>query len=199
MESIDAVSMSFLNGNVSSAHYPPQGKFDVALRDYKKGKYLLENRPGQLLPLASSASSISGTQIQTPKSAGNQQQHMQMQAQQKRILNKVWASVEKAMGEMRKVLVAHLQDASRSSEDHERTLEWVRYFVYHMLAHFISRTLLDLQNGGVEELVWTYFDSHHVHIMDKMSAVHRTGLRAVEGMVLLVTSFYFSLIHEPCL
>lgn len=48
---------------------------------------------------------------------------MQMQAQQKRILSKVWAGVEKAMGEMRKVLITQLQDSSRSAEDHERTLE----------------------------------------------------------------------------
>lgn len=102
-----------------------QGKFDLALRDYKKGKYLLENRPGQLLPISSSpgsSSSIaSATYVAGSVSSGTQLQQMQMQ--QRRILNKVWASVEKAMGEMRKVLIAQLQDSSRSIEDHERTLE----------------------------------------------------------------------------
>jgi exocyst complex component 2 len=38
-------------------------------------------------------------------------------------LNKVWGSVEKAMGEMKKVLVAQLQDSARSVEEQEKTLE----------------------------------------------------------------------------
>ena len=46
-----------------------------------------------------------------------------MEQQQKRILEKVWASVEKAMGEMRRVLFAQLQDPRRSVEEQERTLE----------------------------------------------------------------------------
>jgi len=59
---------------------------------------------------------------QTPTSPnGNQQQ----QQQQKRILNKVWASVEKAMGELRKVLLNQLQDGMRSVEEQEKTLELV--------------------------------------------------------------------------
>jgi len=35
----------------------------------------------------------------------------------------VWASVEKAMAEMKKVLVAQLQDSSRSVDEQEKTLE----------------------------------------------------------------------------
>jgi len=85
-----------------------QGRYEFALRDYKKGKYLLENRPGQLLPI--------GPTKDEPTSSGAQQQ-------QKRILNKVWASVEKAMAEMKKVLVAQLQDSSRSVDEQEKTLE----------------------------------------------------------------------------
>ncbi|KAF8970197.1 exocyst complex component Sec5-domain-containing protein [Flammula alnicola] len=125
------------------------GRYELALRDYKKGKYLLENRPSQLLPIASTKDA--------PTSVYSQQQQ-----QQTRILNKVWGSVEKAMDEMRKVLVAQLQDSTRSVEEQEKTLE----------------TLLELQAN--DDPVWTYFDSHHAHIMDKMSASHRASIKLVD-------------------
>ncbi len=79
------------------------------MRDYKKGKHLMETRPGQLLPI--------NTNNKDKQAAAAAEQ------QQKRILEKVWASVEKAMGEMRSALVSQLQDASRSVEDQEKTLE----------------------------------------------------------------------------
>lgn len=78
------------------------------MRDYKKGKSLLESRPGQLLPTA------------TPKEGQNSSSG---DPQQRRILEKVWGSVEKAMGEMKNVLLSQLQDPSRSLEDQEKTIE----------------------------------------------------------------------------
>ncbi|KAG6848631.1 hypothetical protein H0H93_015369 [Arthromyces matolae] len=84
------------------------GRYDVAMRDYKKGKMLLESRPGQLIP---SATSKEGQNT----GSGHQQQ--------RRILEKVWGSVEKAMGEMRNILVAQLQDPTRTLEEHEKTIE----------------------------------------------------------------------------
>ncbi len=85
-----------------------QGRYEVAIRDYKKGKTLLETRPGQLLPIGA------------PKDG---QTSALAEQQQKRILDKVWASVERAIGEMRQVLLLQLQDPSRSTEEHEKTIE----------------------------------------------------------------------------
>lgn len=85
-----------------------QGRYEVAIRDYKKGKFLLESRPGQLLPI--------GNNKDGQGSASAEQQ-------QKRILDKVWASVEKAVGEMRNVLQAQLQDPTRTIEEQEKTIE----------------------------------------------------------------------------
>lgn len=76
------------------------------MRDYKKGKFLLESRPGQLLPIENTRDASA-------------------EAQQKRILNKVWATVEKAMGEMRNVLSSQLQEPTRSIEEQEKTIEYV--------------------------------------------------------------------------
>ena len=80
------------------------------MRDHKKGKVLWETRPGQLLP--------------TENAEGGQASAADGQ-QQKRILGKVWASVEKAMGEMRGALLKQLQDPGRSVEEQEKTLEYV--------------------------------------------------------------------------
>ena len=80
------------------------GRYDAALRDYKKGKYLLESRPGQLLPSAAG----SNTDIQ-----------------QKRIFDKVWSAVEKVMDQMKATLLNRLKEPSRSLEEHEKTIEWV--------------------------------------------------------------------------
>jgi exocyst complex component 2 len=80
------------------------------LRDYKKGKYILENRPGQLLPIASSKDGTSSASVV-------------VQQQQMRILNRVWANVEKAMEELKNVLISQLQDPNRSVEEQEKALE----------------------------------------------------------------------------
>lgn len=78
------------------------------MRDYKKGKFLLDSRPGQLLP-------IGGVKDGQASASAEQQQ--------KRILEKVWGSVEKAMGEMRAALVGQLQDPGRTVEEQEKTIE----------------------------------------------------------------------------
>ncbi|KAF8908627.1 exocyst complex component Sec5-domain-containing protein [Gymnopilus junonius] len=122
------------------------GKYDLALRDYKKGKYLLENRPNQLLPIATADPST----------------QLLQQQQQRRILNKVWANVERAMDEMCKVLVARLEDSRRSLEEQEKTLV----------------TIMELQS--TDKSAWTYFDSHHTYIMGMMSSAYRAGVTIVE-------------------
>jgi len=83
------------------------GRYDAALRDYKKGKYLLESRPGQLLP---SGSNFNGATIDV---------------QQKRIFDKVWGAVEKVMADMRTQMINRLKESSRMVEEHEKTIEYV--------------------------------------------------------------------------
>jgi exocyst complex component 2 len=76
------------------------------MRDYKKGKFMLESRPEQLLPVGNT----SGKDSVIPE-------------QQKRILDKVWLTVEKVMAEMRNLLLVQLQDPSRTGDEHEKTIE----------------------------------------------------------------------------
>ncbi|KAJ7039787.1 exocyst complex component sec5 [Mycena alexandri] len=124
------------------------GRYEVAMRDYKKGKNLLETRPGQLLPIGNAKDGQS--------SAGAEQQ-------QKRILDKVWGSVEKAMGEMRNVLVSQLQDPRRSVEEQEKTLE----------------LLMDIQTN--DDPVWTYFDSQHKYIIKQMNTSYKTAVSSIRA------------------
>lgn len=45
------------------------------------------------------------------------------ESQQKKILNKVWGTVEKVMGEMKNQLLAKLQEPTRGVDEQEKTIE----------------------------------------------------------------------------
>ncbi|KAG2106117.1 exocyst complex component Sec5-domain-containing protein [Suillus cothurnatus] len=113
------------------------GRYEAALRQYSKGKFLLDSRPGQLLPVEAGAN------------AGST-------AQQKRILDKA-------------LLLARLQEPGRSVEEMERAIE----------------ILLEL--NVPEDPIWTYFDSQHKRIMDRMNAAYRTGVANIDGAFLSST------------
>lgn len=81
------------------------GRYEAAMRQYNKGKFMLDSRPGQLLPVEAGGNAAS-------------------MARQKRILGKVWANVEKVMGDMKTLLLARLQEPGRSVEDMERAIEY---------------------------------------------------------------------------
>jgi len=73
---------------------------------------MLESRPEQLLPV--------GT-------ASGKDKDSVIPEQQKRILDRVWGTVEKVMGEMRNLLLVQLQDPSRAVDEHEKTIECVAH------------------------------------------------------------------------
>jgi len=104
----------------------------MALRDYKKGKYLLENRPGQLLPIGDARGAV------TFEAAEYQQRH---------VLFNFWKTVEKTMEEMRRVLISQLQDSSRSVEEQEKTLECVFLYLARPFPSSFSHSLNNLQDA----------------------------------------------------
>jgi exocyst complex component 2 len=82
-----------------------QGKYDQAMRDYQKGLFLKNSKSqGQLIP---------GVQATTAE----------QKAQQRRVFDKVWTSVEGIMRDMRRRLDEGLRDATRSTEEQERIIE----------------------------------------------------------------------------
>ncbi|GMK54888.1 hypothetical protein CspeluHIS016_0114740 [Cutaneotrichosporon spelunceum] len=82
------------------------GRYDQALRDYKKGLHLhaARSQPGALIP---------GVPARTPDQI----------ARQRRVFDKVWDSVESVMVDMSKRLDGLLKDPTRSIEEQEKTLE----------------------------------------------------------------------------
>lgn len=82
-----------------------QNRYDVALRDYKKGKFLLETRPSQLVPVTINTAT--------------------QRRQQRRIIDKVWGTVEKVISDMKIGLLAQLAEPARGIEAQERTIEYV--------------------------------------------------------------------------
>ena len=94
-------SKFFFNLPGSLSESVESGRYDMALRDYKKGKYLLDSRPGQLLAVGSA---------KPPESAGGARGDVQ----QKRVFAKVWDAVEATMKDMQSRLTAQLREPRRS-------------------------------------------------------------------------------------
>lgn len=107
MDSINVVGPYVLALNIKLRTWTlmyVQGKYDQALRDYKKGSFLNSSKSGQLIP---------GLPANTPA----------QKAQHKRVFDKVWTSVEKIMSDMKGKLYEGLKDPNRAVEEQERTIE----------------------------------------------------------------------------
>ena len=76
------------------------------MRDYKKGSFLNSSKSSQLIP---------GLPADTPA----------QKAQHKRVFDKVWSSVERIMSDMKFKLDKTLKDHNRSTEEQEKTIEYV--------------------------------------------------------------------------
>ncbi|KJA16670.1 hypothetical protein HYPSUDRAFT_71229 [Hypholoma sublateritium FD-334 SS-4] len=136
---------SFIMESIATGHY------ELALRDYKKGKYILQNRPGQLLPIS-----------QGPAAAASATTRIRAQEQQARVLDKVWRTVERAMVELKQVLVAQLMDTGRTSEEQDKALE----------------TLMEIPAD--EDPLWIYFDYHHASIMNALTIAERKATQEID-------------------
>jgi exocyst complex component 2 len=146
-----------------------QGRYDAAIRDYKKGKFLLESRPGQLLPIGTKDGQTSAAEEQ----------------QQKRILDRVWSSVEKAMSEMKNMINSQLQDPTRSVEEQEKTIEYVLSLCvscWNLKVCICLRILLELNTS--DEHIWTYFDSQHKSIIKQMKDSYSSAVSSIKSLCL---------------
>lgn len=83
-----------------------QGRYDQFLTSYKKGKYLLDSRPGALLGLPPGAVM---TEAQREKHG--------------RVFEKVWGQIERIRDDFRDLLVEQLKDPRRDIEGVERNVE----------------------------------------------------------------------------
>ncbi|MCO5554308.1 hypothetical protein L7F22_007837 [Adiantum nelumboides] len=142
-----------LPGSLSEA--VDAGRYEQALRDYKKGKHLLDSRPGQLLAFNTAAG-----QAGDPRApAGSSKQ----QAQQRRVFAKVWDAVESTMQEMRDRLFELLCEPRRGVEEQEKTIE----------------ILLELEPR--RDPVSVFLESQHNHIRSLMAKSFETAVAKIES------------------
>lgn len=141
------------------------GRYEQALRDYRRGKYLMESRPAQLLAFTSSgtaAATAAQGQASTENGAGTTVGTKQ-QAQQQRVFAKVWDAVEATMHDMRDRLLRQLREPRRGVEDQEKTIE----------------ILLELDLD--QDPVAVFLESQHEHIRSLMRASFENGIAKVEA------------------
>ncbi|UZJ51135.1 hypothetical protein CBS101457_000455 [Exobasidium rhododendri] len=130
------------------------GRYDQALRDYKKGKFLLDSRPGQLLAFNTTAG-----QGGDPRALGSVRQ----QAQQQRVFAKVWNAVESTMEEMKERLFDLLRQPKRAVEEQEKTIE----------------ILLELEPS--QDPVAVFLELQHRHILESMKTSYEANAAKVEA------------------
>jgi exocyst complex component 2 len=141
------------------------GRYEQAVRDYKRGKYLMDSRPGQLLAFGSlsampTAANIKGQQDAATAERGS---NVKQVAAQQRVFGKVWEAVEATMKDMREILLRQLQESRRSVEEQEKTIE----------------ILLDLDVD--RDPVAVFLQSQHDHIRNLMRKSFEMGINKVEG------------------
>ena len=127
----------------------------------------MESRAGQLLPISAPKDSRSA---------------IVAEQQQRRILEKVWGTVEKAMGEMRTLLLSQLQEPGRPIEEQEKTIERVTLLSIFLRALRLPYVRILLELSMPEDPVWTYFDAQHKFILDKMKKTYQTAIDVVQRM-----------------
>lgn len=119
-----------------------QMKYEAAIRDYKKGKYLYQALKGDLDP-ADRSTGLSDMEKET----GITDLHH-------KVFDKVWAEVSKIVIELQNVLLRMLADPWRSMDDQEKTINF----------------LFDLDT--TKDPAWFYLDSQYQWIMGLMKKTY---------------------------
>ncbi|KAI8987114.1 exocyst complex component Sec5-domain-containing protein [Pilobolus umbonatus] len=89
-----------------------QTKYDTAIRDYKKGKYLYQVLKGDI------TSSDRNAGLPEVEETGVTDLH-------RKVFDKVWAEVQKIVAELQNVLLRMLADPWRSMDDQEKTINFL--------------------------------------------------------------------------
>lgn len=119
-------------------------KYEAAIRDYKKGKYLYQALKGDLDP-ADRSTGLS----EMEKETGITDLH-------RKVFDKVWIEVSKIVIELQNVLLRMLADPWRSMDDQEKTINF----------------LFDLDT--TKDPAWFYLDSQYQWIMGLMKKTYDT-------------------------
>ncbi|KAI9483131.1 MAG: exocyst complex component Sec5-domain-containing protein [Benjaminiella poitrasii] len=129
-----------------------QNKYEAAIRDYKKGKYLY-----QILKGESDTTDKAPGLIDMEKETGLTELHH-------KVFDKVWKEVNKIVNELQNILLKMLADPWRSMDDQEKTINF----------------LFDLDT--TEDPAWFYLDSQYQWIMGLMKETYDTGVEKIKRL-----------------
>ncbi|CAG8584198.1 6305_t:CDS:10 [Funneliformis mosseae] len=129
-----------------------QQKYDMVIRDYKKGKVVLD--------------STMGTEGTDTNGAASEREYDEtaLSAQYRKVFDKVWLEVDKIMEEMKVQLFKQLTEPWRSMEEQEKTIN----------------ILLELET--VEDPVWHYLDSQYKFIIDLLKESYQEQLDKIQAL-----------------
>ncbi|PKK78359.1 hypothetical protein RhiirC2_730073 [Rhizophagus irregularis] len=132
-----------------------QQKYDVAIRDYKKGKVVLDSTMG-----------AEGADTNGSGSYSSEREYDEtaLSVQYRRVFDKVWLEVDKIMEEMKDQLFEQLTEPWRSMEEQEKTIN----------------ILLELETA--EDPVWHYLDSQYKFIIDLLKESYKEQLSKIETL-----------------
>ncbi|GAB5588983.1 Exocyst complex component S5 [Umbelopsis nana] len=132
-----------------------QGKYETAIRDYKKGKYLYQNLKGETVSTGEPADAIDITVTDIDKDSGITELH-------RKVFDKVWMEVDKIVIELRGVLFKMLEDPWLPIEEQEKTINF----------------LFDLDT--TEDPAWFYLSSQYKWITSQLTNTFKEGVRKIE-------------------
>ena len=92
-----------------------QGKYETAIRDYKKGKYLYQTLKGENVA-NNDATDIDISITDVEKDSGLTELH-------RKVFDKVWVEVDKIVVELRGILFKMLEDPWQPIEEQEKTIK----------------------------------------------------------------------------
>ncbi|CAJ0642462.1 13578_t:CDS:10 [Entrophospora sp. SA101] len=133
-----------------------QQKYDVVMRDYKKGKVILESTMSCEVPDNNNAGKLITEKESNDDAA--------LSNQYRKVFDKVWTEVEKIMEEMKVQLFKQLTEPWRSMEDQEKTIN----------------ILLELDTA--DDPVWHYLDSQFKFIIDLLEESYQEQLDKIEAL-----------------
>ncbi|KAI9033578.1 exocyst complex component Sec5-domain-containing protein [Phycomyces nitens] len=130
-----------------------QSKYDTAIRDYKRGKYLYQSLNGDENIGDEVVSAMSNTEL------------FGMTDMHRKVFEKVWAEVNKIVVELQSVLLKMLADPWRSMDEQEKTINF----------------LFDLDT--TKDPAWFYLDSQYLWIVGLMKETYEAGLEKIKVAV----------------
>ncbi|KAF7732380.1 hypothetical protein EC973_005276 [Apophysomyces ossiformis] len=141
-----------------------QNKYETAIRDYKRGKYLYQTLKGE-----DDQSDSPG--IDESDDAFTNDTEARITDLHRKVFDRVWTEVTKIVTELQNVLLKMLADPWRSMDEQEKTINVKREISF----------LFDLDT--TEDPAWFYLDSQYKWIMKLMNETYKSGTEKINQLM----------------